>query len=262
MTARTTWDPNQYDRFADERGRPFDELVARIRVADPTLVVDLGCGPGALTATLQHRWPNANIVGIDNDENMLAASRAHENSNVRFEPADIATWTPRVPPDVIVANAAFQWVTGHLSLLPALIDSVNPGGALAMQVPGNFEDPHHLAIREVKSRAHWKRALSAIPERAMESYPAATYQSVFARLGCEVDTWETTYVHVLQGDDPVLQWVKGTALRPILSTLTVAEGLDFCAELSELLRATYGTHEWGTPFPFKRIFAVAHRPLR
>jgi trans-aconitate 2-methyltransferase len=263
MSANTTeWDPIQYDRFADERGRPFFDLVGRIRVADPQNVVDLGCGPGNLTATLVDRWPMAHVTGLDNDANMLLAARTKQYANVEFIESDIATWKSDKPVDVIVANAALQWVPSHLTLLAHLVDQLRPGGALAIQVPCNFEDPHHHAIRQVMARPHWRAKLSSLPERAMSSYPAMVYQSALSHLGCDVDTWETTYVHVLHGPDPVLEWVKGTALRPVLSALEPNEANDFCVELSELLNSTYGSYPWGTPFPFKRIFAVAHKTPR
>ncbi len=254
-----TWDPEQYDRFADERGRPFFDLTSRIRIT-PKSVVDLGCGPGNLTATLATRWPDAAVLGVDNDAAMLAASALHTSPQVRFERGDIASWNPSEPVDVIVANAALQWVPAHLTVLPRLVAALNPGGALALQVPGNFDDPHHLAIRQVMARPRWQRELASLPERSLSSSPAMVYQAELSYLGCEVDTWETTYVHVLHGENPVLEWVKGTALRPVLSALGAESAQEFCSELSHLLAAAYGSHPWGTPFPFKRVFAVAHRP--
>jgi trans-aconitate 2-methyltransferase len=255
-----SWDPTQYDRFADERGRPFVDLIARIRVAQPANVVDLGCGPGNLTATLADKWPSASVLGVDNDPNMLSAAAKHATSQVRFESGDVGTWTAEKPVDVIVSNAALQWIPQHLALLPQLVDSITSGGAVALQVPGNLEDPQHLAIRQVMARPRWKAALGGLPERALSSYPAMVYQSALSHLGCDVETWETTYVHVLQGNSPVLEWVKGTALRPVLSALPAEEAEAFCSELDELLRVSYGSFTWGTPFPFKRIFAVAHKP--
>jgi trans-aconitate 2-methyltransferase len=263
MSPNTTeWDPVQYDRFADERGRPFFDLVGRIRVASPQTVVDLGCGSGNLTATLVDRWPTAQVIGIDNDTKMLLAAATKQYANVQFTNGDIATWKSDEPVDVIVANAALQWVPQHLAVLPQLVAQLHAGGALAIQVPGNFEDPHHLAIRQMMARPRWRAVLGSLPERAMSSYPAMVYQSALSHLGCDVDTWETTYVHVLHGPNPVLEWVKGTALRPVLSTLSSDDAKDFCAELSELLNSAYGSHPWGTPFPFKRIFAVAHKRAR
>lgn len=256
---RPSWDPQQYDRFADERSRPFFDLTNRIRHTDPETVIDLGCGPGNLTATLSARWPKATIVGVDNDEAMLKAAATHASTRVQFELGDIAEWDPDRQVDVIVSNAALQWIPSHLSLLPRLVDTLNPGGALAIQVPGNFDDPHHLAIRQVMARTRWRTALAGLPERSLSSYPAVVYHAELARLGCEVDSWETSYVHVLQGEDPVLEWVKGTALRPVLSALTPQEAAQFCTELNELLRVSFGSHSWGTPFPFRRVFAVAHK---
>lgn len=229
------------------------------------MVVDLGCGPGNLTSTLASRWPQATVIGVDNDDAMLRSANelvacGRAPSNLRFEPGDISSWQPSEHVDVIVANAALQWVPAHLALLPRLVDSLAPGGSLALQVPGNFEDPHHLAIRQVMARSRWQARLDGLPERSLSSYPALVYQAELARLGCDTDTWDTTYVHVLYGENPVLEWVKGTALRPVLTALGPDLGEAFCAELSELLNASFGTHPWGTPFPFKRIFAVAHRP--
>jgi trans-aconitate 2-methyltransferase len=255
----TEWNPNQYNRFADERSRPFFDLTGRIRKATPKTVIDLGCGPGNLTATLADRWPDAQVIGIDSDNNMLQAASKEQRPNLRFEHGDLATWQPAQPVDVIVSNAALQWTGGHLSLLHRYVDVLRPGGAIALQVPGNFEDPHHLAIRQVMARPRWKQALGPLPERALSSYPAAVYQSTLAGLGCDVDCWETTYLHVLQGERPVLEWVKGTALRPILTALGSELGDAFCDELQELLGVSYGSFTWGTPFPFKRVFAVAHR---
>jgi trans-aconitate 2-methyltransferase len=261
-TRSAIWDPAQYDRFADERGRPFVDLVARIRVSEPSTVIDLGCGPGNLTATLSTKWPAATVIGVDNDPNMLAAAARHATPHVRFEAGDVSNWQPTTPVDVIVTNATLQWIPQHLALLPHLVDSLTPGGAVALQVPGNFEDAHHLAIRQVMARPRWRAALGNLPERALSSYPAMVYQSALAHLGCEVETWETTHVHVLHGESPVLEWVKGTALRPVLTALDAANADSFCSELDELLCIAYGSFSWGTPFPFKRIFAVAHKPPR
>lgn len=253
-----TWDPAQYGKYADERDRPFHELVARIGAAEPATVVDLGCGPGPLTASLATRWPHARIVGVDDDA-MLAKAAAHTSANVSFTKADIATWSPDAPVDVIVSNAAFQWVPAHLGLLPRLVEHLAPGGWLAFQVPANLDDPHHQAIRQVRARPRWQAQLGDLPERTHSSYPAEVYLSLLSDLGLQVDAWETTYVHILHGDDPVLEWVKGTGLRPVLSLLDADDQREFCADLAPLLRAEYGSRPWGTPFPFRRAFAVARK---
>jgi trans-aconitate 2-methyltransferase len=259
MSQRTEWDAGQYNRYADERSRPFFDLTARIRTNQPASVIDLGCGPGNLTATLADRWPDAAVIGVDNDANMLAAAAKEQRPNLRFEAGDLATWEPSSPVDVVVANAALQWTHGHLALLHRYVGWLRPGGALALQVPGNFDDPHHLSIREVLARPRWQAALAHMPERPMSSYPATVYLSTLADLGCDTDCWETTYVHVLQGERPVLEWIKGTALRPVLSRLTSNDADDFAHEVDELLATSFGTRSWGTPFPFRRVFAVGHR---
>ena len=264
------WNPEQYARYADERSRPFFELVDRIRTATPKSVVDLGCGPGNLTASLAQRWPAAQVRGIDNDTAMLASAELHATTNasteahhLRFEAGDIATWRPEEPVDIIVSNAALQWIPNHIELLPELLDHIRPGGSLAFQVPGNLDDPHHSAIRAVRGRPRWSSlpSLRDLPERTHESQPAVAYTDKLAALGYEVDAWETTYVHILSGDDPILEWVKGTALRPVFDALPGQESRDaFCAELAPLLREAYPSRAYGTPFPFRRTFVVArHR---
>lgn len=257
-----TWDPTQYLRYGDERSRPFFELVARILTDDSEVrsVVDLGCGPGNLTATLATRWPGADVLGVDNDAAMLAAAASTAGERVRYESGDIATWTPVEPVDVLVSNATFQWVLPHLDLLPTLLTNVRPGGWFAFQVPGNLDDPHHQAIREVRARTKWAKKLDALPLRTHVSYPASTYLDVLAPLCSHVDAWETSYVHILQGDNPILDWVKGTGLRPVLTALDSDDmRAEFCVELAPILRQAYPQRTWGTPFPFKRVFVVARR---
>ena len=258
------WDPMQYVRFGDERSRPFHELVARVG-ADPDdvkTVVDLGCGPGALTATLADRFVRAHIIGVDNDEAMLHAAAEHTTQHVSFEHGDISTWKVDNAVDVLISNAAFQWDLGHLERLPTLISNVRPGGWFAFQVPGNLDDPHHQAIREVRRRPRWATipALAALADRTHVSKPATVYADALAQHASHLDAWETTYVHILQGDEPVLEWLKGTALRPVLTALeSDAMRAEFCDELAALLRTAYPAKPYGTPFPFRRVFVVAQR---
>jgi trans-aconitate 2-methyltransferase len=260
------WNPEQYARFGDERSRPFFELVNRIGATDPRTVVDLGCGPGALTASLVERWPSADVLGVDNDAAMLASATnvLGDSKALRFTSGDIATWRVTEPADVIVSNAALQWVPNHLELLPALAAQVKPGGWFAFQVPGNLDDAHHQAIRAVRRRQRWASipTIAALPERTHVSSTAVTYTDKLADCGFSVDAWETTYVHILHGHDPILEWVKGTGLRPVLNALPSEEARDgFCRELAPLLRDAYPSRPYGTPFPFRRVFVVAHRPI-
>lgn len=260
-----TWDPTQYRRYASERDRPFHELVDRIKPPQSgaiTDAVDLGCGPGTLTATLAKRWPTAQIVGIDSDVAMIEAAQSLASERVRFAPGSIADWAPAGRLDVIVANAAFQWVPQHRAHFARWLDMLNPGGTLAFQVPGNLDDPHHEAIRQLRSSPRWASAgrLAQLPERTHDSFPAATYLRDLHALGAAVDAWETTYLHVLQGTDPVLEWVKGTALRPVLAALdTDDQRKEFCADLAPMLRTAYPPDATGTAFPFRRVFVVARR---
>lgn len=255
-----TWDPAQYLRYTDERSRPFHELVSRIPNNGIRTIADLGCGPGQLTASLVNRWPDAKVIGVDNDRAMIQRAHAYSSAYVLFELADIALWQPSRPVDVIVANAAFQWVPDHRQLLSHWMGLLSPGGTLAFQVPGNLDDPHHQAIRTLRASPAWLSTgrLAQLPDRTHDSFRATEYLDTMSPLTRDVDVWETTYVHVLQGTDPVLEWVKGTALRPVLAAMdSDDQRQEFCAELAPMLQAAYPPKPWGTPFPFRRVFAVA-----
>jgi trans-aconitate 2-methyltransferase len=250
------WDPELYGRFSDERNRPFHELVARIGAAAPATVVDLGCGDGALTATLASRWPAASVLGVDSSESMLAEAAARKSDRLSFLLSRIQDWRPERPVDVLVSNAALQWVPRHLELLPRLVGSVAPGGWLAFQVPGNFEAPSHASLRTLCNSDRWRAQLGTAGQWMTITEPSE-YVRVLAGLGCTVDAWETTYAQVLAGTDPVLTWMRGTTLRPVLARLSPAEAAEFEAELGSLLREAYPAQPYGTVLPFRRIFAVA-----
>ncbi len=271
------WDPGQYEIFGDERSRPFFELVGRVPRdgfgvgGSPAMVVDLGCGPGPLTASLVGRWPEARVIGVDNDAAMLeqAAKLTVGDGalrNLSFVFGDIATWKAAdhgvASVDVVISNAALQWDLGHLDRMEHLLNQVTPGGYLAFQVPGNLDDPHHQAIRGQWAEPRWQQyaGIEALPDRTHNSHQAVVYLRALAKLGATVDAWDTTYVHILQGVEPVLEWVKGTALRPVLKALPdEASRTEFCNELAPKLRAAYPSEAYGTPFPFKRVFVVAQR---
>jgi trans-aconitate 2-methyltransferase len=248
------WDPEVYGRYADERSRPFHELVARVRAVEPASVVDLGCGDGALTATLAERWPSASVLGVDSSAQMLAGAPA--GPRVRFEEGRIEDWAPAAPVDVLVSNAALQWVPDHVALLPRLVGALAPGGWLALQVPGNWDEPSHTLLAALRESPRWRSRLAGAGRGPAAPGPAE-YVRVLAGLGCAVDAWETTYAQVLQGPDPVLGWVRGTALRPVLARLPAAEAAEFEAEYGALLREAYPAEPWGTLLPFRRVFAVA-----
>lgn len=255
------WDPQQYLTFAGERSRPFTELMARVGAEQPRYVVDLGCGPGNLTAMLRDRWPSADVVGIDSSPEMVAAA-GDAVRGVDFIEADLREWRPRDPVDVLVSNATLQWVPGHAALVPELVGRLAPGGWLAFQVPGNFGEPSHVLLREVADSPRWRDRIGGdIGEDAVprpSTLEPAEYLQLLIDAGCSADVWETTYFQVLHGDDAVLNWVSGTALRPIFAVLDEVERDEFCAEYGALLREAYPSRAYGTVLPYRRIFAVAH----
>lgn len=257
------WDPAVYNRYADERGRPFVELLTRVRVESATAVVDLGCGPGNLTALLAERWPEADVVGVDSSPDMVAAAGEHAGERLRFVEGDLATWRPETPVDVVVANAALHWVPGHVGLLAGFAGWLRPGGALAFQVPDNFTEPSHVLLHDLRISPRWCDRLAEGADRTAGVERPERYLRALVDAGLEPDVWQTDYLHVLAGDDAVLDWVRGTALRPVLSVLDEAEREEFVASYAEALRAAYPKHEFGTVFPFRRTFAVGtRRPLR
>lgn len=256
-----TWDPERYLTFADERGRPFLELVARIGATRPRTVVDLGCGAGNLTRLLADRWPGADVVGVDASPEMV--ERAGQVDGIRAELATIQDWAGEATPpseqvDVLITNAALQWVPGHLDLLPALVDRVADGGWLAMQVPGNFDEPSHTIRRELAAEPLYADHTHGVA--TPEAHDAATYLRVLQAAGLEVDAWETTYLHVLEGPDPVFAWVSGTGARPTLQSLPDGLRPRFEAEFKKRLARAYPADARGrVVLPFRRVFAVAHR---
>ncbi|GAA4597778.1 trans-aconitate 2-methyltransferase [Planotetraspora phitsanulokensis] len=247
------WDPAVYRAYADERSRPFFDLVARVGAERSGYVVDLGCGSGELTASLCRRWPAAQVHGVDSSPAMIEGAPPGPT----FEVADVREWRPDRPVDVLVSNAVLQWVPGHLDLLERWVGDLAEGGWLAFQVPGNFGSPSHSIIREL-CRTEWRDRLGDLVRGAPVAEPVE-YLRRLATLGCAVDAWETTYVHVLQGEDAVLTWVRGTALRPILDRLSPEEREAFLAECGARLREAYPREPYGTAFPFRRIFVVAHK---
>ncbi|MDY7227661.1 methyltransferase domain-containing protein [Hyalangium rubrum] len=253
------WNPAQYERFRDERKRPFFELLARVDVAAPSRVADLGCGTGDLTLVLAERWPQARVVGVDSSEAMVAeATRRAAPDRVSFELADLAGWKPEAPLDVLVSNAALHWLPDHAALLSRLVSLLAPGGVLAFQVPANFEAPSHRRIDELRAHPRFAPALASV--RRGHAEPLDFYEAHLAGLGLAVDAWDTTYLHVLPGEDAVLQWLLGTTLRPVLAALGPEEGKAFLELLRPLLRADYPASARGTPFRFTRRFVVAVRP--
>jgi trans-aconitate 2-methyltransferase len=256
------WDPVRYLRFAGERARPFAELVARVAAESPATVVDLGCGEGALTASLAQRWPGAHVTGIDSSAAMLSAAAAHAvPGRVEFAPGDVQDWRPTRPVDVLVSNAVLHWVPGHEALLARWAGELVPGGELAVQVPGNFGAPTHTLLADLCRSDRWAAQLADATPRADAVLELAGYYDVLTAAGLTADVWETTYLHVLSGPDPVLEWVRSTQLRPLLARLGDDDGAEFTAAYAAALRQAYPQRPDGsTLLPFRRVFAVGARP--
>jgi trans-aconitate 2-methyltransferase len=255
------WDPGAYLRFSDERARPFVELLARVRAAAPSVVVDLGCGEGALTASLAGRWPGARITGVDSSPEMLAAAVAHAvPGRVSFTAGDVRDWAPSGPVDVLVSNAVLHWVPGHERLLARWAGSLAPGGELAVQVPGNFRAPTHALLAEVAADPRWAERVGDAAPRPDAVLEPTDYFDVLTGAGLAADVWETTYLHVLTGEDPVLAWVRGTVLRPVLARLDQDDAAELTEAYAAALREAYPRRPDGTTvLPFRRVFAVGRR---
>ncbi|MBO3742459.1 trans-aconitate 2-methyltransferase [Actinoplanes flavus] len=243
------WDPAVYRRFGAERSRPFFDLVGRIGADRPRAVADLGCGPGELTRTLAERWPDARVTGLDSSPEMIAKAAAQPGP-VEFRQGDIADWSPGPDVDVVVTNAALQWVPGHREMLARWAAALPSGAWLAMQVPGNFDSPGHRAARE----------LSPVELRSDPVDDAVGYAELLTAAGGTVDAWETTYLHLLpvtSQEHPVLRWMEGTALRPVRAALNDEDWAVFRAAFEARLTEVYPERHGLVAFPFRRIFVVA-----
>lgn len=250
------WNPATYLNFGDQRGRAFHDLIARMNVSEPRRVVDLGCGPGNLTVLLAKLWPNAKIEALDSSPEMVEAARA---LGVAAQLANVAEWRPAPDTDVVIANAVLQWIPDHADLLTRWVAELPDKAWLAVQVPGNFTSASHRTINDLVYERQWRHRLSGADLRDEHAVLGVEdYANLLADSGCPVDAWSTTYLHRLTGPDPVLEWVEGTALRPIKAQLDDESWLEFRRDLATRLRQAYRPRPDGTTwFPFRRIFLVA-----
>jgi trans-aconitate 2-methyltransferase len=252
------WDPALYRRYEDERTRPARDLLARVPHAAPRRVVDLGCGPGNSTELLIARWPDAEVAGVDNSPGMLASAR-ERLPRLAFVEADIASWRGPGPVDVLYANAALQWVGDHRELLPRLFEQLAPGGALAVQMPDNLEEPSHRAMREVAERAQFAGSLAGAAAARSSILAADAYYELLAPLAASVDVWRTVYHHPMTSPAAIVEWLRGTGLRPFLDRLASgAAQADYLAAYERRIDAAYPRHADGKRLlAFPRLFIVA-----
>jgi trans-aconitate 2-methyltransferase len=250
------WDPAQYLKFAGHRLRPAIDLLGRIDADKPAEVVDLGAGAGNVTRLLKARWPDAHVTGVDDSKEMLAKAAAAA-PEIAWERGDLATWRPRRPADVIYSNAALHWIVGHERLFAELVGALAPGGVLAVQMPRNFSAPSHTSIAEAARSGPWRERLEPLLRPAPVAEPAFYFDLLAPRVG-ELDIWETEYQQVLEGENPVKEWTKGTWLTPLLDALAEPERSEFEAAYGALVARAYPPRGDGrTLFPFRRLFIVA-----
>jgi trans-aconitate 2-methyltransferase len=253
-----TWDPGQYLTFSDHRLRPAVDLLQRIPLERPARIVDLGCGAGNVTAVLRQRWPEARVTGVDSSAAMLARARAADPA-VDWRLGDLLEWRPDAPVDLVYSNAALHWLDHHAALFPRLASLVAPGGFLAVQMPRNFSEPSHTSINDTVRAGAWRARLEPLI-RAEPTKPPAHYRELLLPHVRSLDIWETVYLQVLGGDNPVAEFVKGSWLTQFLDALEGAERQAFETAYRERVRPAYPPGPDGkTLFPFRRLFIVAQR---
>lgn len=251
-----SWNPQQYLRFAGQRLRPALDLIAHIPLEHAHLVVDLGCGTGNVTRILRSRWPSACITGVDGSPQMLAEARMEE-TNIVWEQSELGSWNPAEKFDLVFSNAALHWLDDHPALFRRLAGYIAPGGVLAVQMPRNFGAPSHTLMHELASSPPWRDALARLLRTVPVLQPAA-YYSLLAPRASSLDIWETEYLQILEGENPVVEWTKGTWLAPLLAALAPGARAAFEAKYRRLVAQAYPRQADGkTLFPFRRLFIVA-----
>jgi trans-aconitate 2-methyltransferase len=253
------WDPSQYLRYADLRLRPAIDLLTRVDLQSPGRIVDLGCGVGNVTKMIAKRWPKAELTGVDSSPEMLNRAREFPD-DINWVQADIETWSPTEPLDLVFSNAALHFVDDkHEHLLPKLLEFVTPGGVLAIQMPRNFGEPSHTLMYAAAREGPWRKQLELLLRPVPIAEPEAYHDILAPHVG-SLDIWETVYLQVLEGDDPVAEWTGATWGKPLLDALNDEDRRAFKAGYVARLRTMYPRRSDGTTlFPFRRLFIVATR---
>jgi trans-aconitate 2-methyltransferase len=253
------WSANQYLKFEDERTRPPRDLIAQIPLARAERVIDLGCGPGNSTELLVARYPDAQVIGLDSSPDMLAQARARLPKGA-FIQADLASWTPPERTNLLFANASFQWLPDHQAVLRRMLQALPTGGVLAVQMPDNMSEPALALMSKVAGRGPWagNPALAAAAREPL-SRPEAYYDLL--KPSCaQLDIWHTIYNHVMTGPQAIVEWFKGSALRPYLDALDPVMRDEFLAAYLEEIEQHYrARHDGRVLLPFPRVFIVAVR---
>lgn len=255
-----TWSATQYLQFEDDRTRPVRDLVAAIPTQTAQTVIDIGCGPGNSTELLCARYPDASATGLDSSSDMLDAARKRLPA-VEFTLADLTTWTPAQPADVILANAVLQWVPNHEALFRRLVAGLTPGGSLAVQMPDNMAEPSQLAMDAAASVEAWSQTITQSAGFRAEMLTAEGYIRLIRPLVTRLDVWRTTYMHILPGGpDAIVEWFKGSGLRPFLAPLDAGQRVEFLAHYRASIAAAYPPLPDGSVvLRFPRLFIVATR---
>jgi trans-aconitate 2-methyltransferase len=253
------WNADLYLQFANERTQPVHDLVNRIHLLNPRRIMDLGCGPGNSTEVLRRRWPESQVSGLDNSEEMIAKARKSHPEGA-WQHGDAATWVAGEPFDLVFSNAMLQWIPQHEVVCPHLLQQVASHGALAVQVPAHYDSALHREIVDVSLDPAWSSRME-FARRALTNHSPAFYYDLLSPLVARLDVWETTYHHVLPGPESVLEWFRATGLRPFLEALKAGEeSRRFEAILLERYALTYPRRPNGSIlFPFRRLFFVAYR---
>ncbi len=253
------WSAQQYLKFEDERTRPIRDLLSAVPTASAERVADIGCGPGNSTEVLAARYPEAAVIGVDNSPDMIAAARKRL-PHFNFKEASIEEWSEPEPIGVILSNAALQWVPNHETLLPRLVSALEPGGSLAVQMPDNLQEPSQVALRSVAESEPFAAKLGAAAKGRDTLGTPEWYYSLLRPHAARVDIWRTTYHHPLQGAEAIVEWFKGSSLRPLLARLDKQHQADYLARYTEAVAKAYPTLQDGTVLlPFPRLFIVATR---